>query len=295
MTLSVKQNSNSSMKKKLAGVVILYNSDASLLQNISSYIAEVDVLYAIDNSISKNQDLISALKSIPKISYLKMPTNIGIASALNIACEQAITDGFDWLLTMDQDSSASKAMVQRLYSYAKSNNNIAIISPYHASKFISEPETGDNVSEVTTVMTSGNLLNLQLYQTIGPFTEELFIDFVDHDYCLRAHQHNYKVLQVNSAILEHNLGDLQQHKFFNSIFYSTNHPPIRKHYIFRNRAYIIQKYKDDFPVFCRRELRRFMTDIFIVIFFEKQKTTKLRMMYTGVRDFFHNKMGIYRA
>ena len=35
---------------KLAGVVVLYNPDQKVLDNISSYIDELDVLYLVDNS-----------------------------------------------------------------------------------------------------------------------------------------------------------------------------------------------------------------------------------------------------
>lgn len=39
---------------KLAGVVVLYNPDQKVLDNISSYIDELDVLYLVDNSSVDN-------------------------------------------------------------------------------------------------------------------------------------------------------------------------------------------------------------------------------------------------
>ena len=39
------------MKKiKLAGVVVLYNPDDNYIDNINSYINDIDLLYIIDNS-----------------------------------------------------------------------------------------------------------------------------------------------------------------------------------------------------------------------------------------------------
>ena len=39
---------------KLAGVVVLYNPDINVEDNIRSYLDSVDVVYAVDNSISDN-------------------------------------------------------------------------------------------------------------------------------------------------------------------------------------------------------------------------------------------------
>jgi len=277
-----------------AGVVVLYNPDEKVIQNIKTYRDVVDTLFVIDNSDTANKDLGAELTNTPKVNYIKMPHNMGIAAALNIACKKAIDNGFKWILTMDQDSSASTGMVEKLLAYT-TDDNIAIISPYHANRYSPLPDTDEKFSELISAMTSGNLLNLDLYRTIGPFAESLFIDFVDHDYCLCARRLGYKIIQVNDAILEHNLGNLRQHRFFMTSLYSTNHPPIRKYYIFRNRAFMIQKYKYDFPDFCKREFRRFFTDVLVVVCFEQDKVKKLKMMYKGVRDFLHGKTGAYIA
>jgi len=277
-----------------AGVIILYNPDEKVIHNIKTYRDVVDTLFVIDNSDTADQDQVAELANTSKVDYIKMPHNMGISAALNIACKKAIDNGFKWILTMDQDSSASTEMVENLLVYT-TYDNIAIISPYHANKYAPLPDTDEKFSELTTAMTSGNLLNLDLYQIIGPFDESLFIDFVDHDYCLRARRLGYKVIQVNDAVLKHNLGNLRQHRFFTTILYSTNHPPIRKYYIFRNRAFIVQKYKHDFPDFCKREFRRFFTDVLVVVCFERDKVKKLKMMYKGLRDFFHGKTGAYES
>ena len=44
---------------KLAGVVVLYKKDKKVIQNITSYINEVDVLYLVDNSSKDNSLLVT--------------------------------------------------------------------------------------------------------------------------------------------------------------------------------------------------------------------------------------------
>lgn len=40
---------------------------------------------------------------------------------------------------------------------------------------------------------------------------DLFIDSVNHEYCLRLQKNGYKVIQLNTAIFEHNLGNRTEH------------------------------------------------------------------------------------
>lgn len=43
------------MQIHLAGVVVLYHPDESVLQNIQSYLSDLDKLYVIDNSENPEQ------------------------------------------------------------------------------------------------------------------------------------------------------------------------------------------------------------------------------------------------
>ena len=47
---------------KLAGVVVLYNPDINVEDNIRSYLDSVDVVYAVDNSISDNSERFQMIK-----------------------------------------------------------------------------------------------------------------------------------------------------------------------------------------------------------------------------------------
>ena len=88
---------------KIAACVILYHPKEKDLQNLSTYLSKVDKLYIYDNT--ENVSTGTDLKNDPKIVYFSDYENKGIAARLNQACEQAILDGYDLLLTMDQDSS----------------------------------------------------------------------------------------------------------------------------------------------------------------------------------------------
>ena len=279
---------------KISAVVVLYNPDKNVLENISSYVDSVDSLYMVDNSEKKNDSLIVSLCENTKIVYCDNQGNQGIAHALNIGCNKAIDDGYDWILTMDQDSVVTPNMLDNMFNYLEyvtNMNHISIIAPFHSNPYHSESFSDETYSEILATMTSGNLLNLTNYKQIGPFREDLFIDYVDNEYCLRGRRKGYKVIQVNNAILKHNLGELKQHKVLWKRFYSTNHSSIRRYYAFRNRIYIIHEYKNDFRDYCKFEKSRFIVDIIIVILYEKEKLQKIKMMFLGIKDGLRNKYG----
>jgi rhamnosyltransferase len=278
--------------REIAGVVVLYNPDDSILDNIHSYINDVDILYAVDNSDQKNNTLTQQLTENSKIHYIDNCGNQGIAHALNIAANQAIELGYQWLLTMDQDSHFASNILTKMLDYIqmRETSNISIIAPFHANKYHLVSPSYDLYSPVLTTMTSGNLLNLEVYTKIGGFIEDLFIDYVDNEYCLRSNLLGFKIIQINHAILNHNLGDLRRHQFLWKRFFSTNHGPLRRYYAFRNRFRIIEMYKTHFQDYCSFEKTRFIVDIIIILLYEREKCAKLRMMFRGFRDY---KRGIF--
>ena len=168
------------------------------------------------------------------------------------------------------------------------------MSPVHVLEHsINKPVQIQKVSETLDVMTSGNLLNLHIYQKIGEFINELFIDAVDQEYCLRLRHNRYKILLCEFALLEHCLGDLREFKLgFKSIRYS-NHSPIRRYYITRNRLYLLQKYFWEFPLFGFKIIKWIIFEWIKIIVLEKDKIAKNKATLEGIRDFFRGKYGKY--
>lgn len=269
-------------KIKLASVVVLYNPSQENINNISLYKKEVDRIYIVDNT----DDNIKRINNTQKLKYIKLGENKGIACALNIGAKKAIEDGYEWLLTMDQDSKMTEDIIVKMKDFLISTKeeNIGLISPYQDidSK---EDNISEDIEDMIEVMTSGNIINLDAYKKIGGFKDWLFIDCVDTDYCMNLHKHGYKVLRLNRIVMKHELGNLVVHKLFNKEYPCYNHNPIRRYYIVRNNLYINSLYKNLYPEYCKRLLRIQKGQVKRIIVFEKNKFQKLRMMYKGYRDY----------
>lgn len=92
----------------LSATVILYNPQeigiSRVIKNIQSWSSYCKKIYIIDNSPYKTTDTEIICNSIENSFYIYNGNKGGIAGAQNKACEQAVKDGFDWIMTMDQDS-----------------------------------------------------------------------------------------------------------------------------------------------------------------------------------------------
>lgn len=273
---------------KLSAIVVWYNPTENEKQNIYSYLNYVDRLYIIDNSEIKNNYIYD-----DKIRYVYNGENLGIATALNIGAKLAIKEDYKWTITMDQDTTFQNSDILKIKDYIVSNDmsDIGIVSPWHNTKLhVDKPK--DNIDFPIDVMTSGNFLNLDIFEKIGEFRDEYFIDGVDIEYCLRLKKNNYKVLRLNYIEIIHNLGDIRYKKIFKKEFLCLNHNYLRVYYRVRNYNYIKKEYYDVAPEFCDI-LVKIKALVWCIIFYENDKLRKLRSIYFAKKDFKKNIYGKY--
>lgn len=279
---------------KIVGVVVLYNPDESVVNNINSYIDDVEKLYLIDNSSIDNSNMFKH----KKFEYIANYNNLGIAKALNMGAEKAIKEGYEWLLTMDQDSMFEKNAVKDMLEFLnqmKSNTyltkvinttyeQLGLISPLH---MVGEKEdiSYDGIETMEVVMTSGNIINLKAYQKISGFKDWLFIDCVDFDYCLNLISNGYNVIRLNFVKLNHNLGNQISKKILWKTLYSSNHSAVRRYYMVRNKYYIYDMYHDKFPIYCSNLLKSTNHEHLKIWLCEKNKFLKNKYIKMGKKHY----------
>lgn len=277
------------------GVVVLYNPAINVMKNIQTYVSDLRILYVIDNSTRKNTTLISRLSNVENVQYIDAKGNQGIAQGLNVGADLAIKKQADWLLTMDQDSSFSQGEATALLTQlSRINNkkNLGILSArQNVESLVISKRDGDNLIPQESVMTSGNLLNLTVYKTVGPFLNDYFIDCVDHEYCLRLKKYGYQVLMCMSIPLNHALGDIKSKKVFGRTVYFTNHSSIRRYYMTRNRLDMCFRYFLVSPYFTAHELLKMCEEYVKIILFEDDKTKKTWATLKGIGHFLTRRFG----
>lgn len=281
---------------KISGVVVLYNPDDNVMDNIKTYIGKLDKLYVVDNSPVPNDN--KDIFNNKKIEYISNNGNKGIANALNVGAKKAISEKADWLLTMDQDSSFEKGSLEKminLLNELKTNklmnevlglryNKLGILSAIQRTK-LNKDDVLEGISYPLVVMTSGNLINLDIYKRLGGFKDWFFIDGVDFEYCLNVKKNGYDIIQMNMAELKHNLGNIEEKSIFGKKVFVTNHSANRRYYITRNRHYLYDLYNEDFLDYCALELGRTKKELLKIILFENEKLKKIKKIYKGYSDY----------
>lgn len=268
-----------------AGAITLYHPTESMLMDICQYIHGLSPCYIIDNSLQKNESLLMKIRCLPNVIYIDNDGNKGVAYALNQAVRMCRESHIPWLLLLEQDSSISISSIQLMYQYATDypGHDLGIVAANYKPQVKSS-----GIDEPLEVITSGSLINVDICNEIGGFLDELFIDEVDNEYCLRLISHGYRILKLNYIPFKHNLGNKQ----YDRKIITYNYPPARYYYIIRNTLYVSTKYKKLFPLLHKHKLRCIKKWV-KMIFYEPDTITKLIFMVRGAIDYKRNRLGTY--
>lgn len=276
---------------RLSAVVVLYNPDLDEVEkNVISYLPYVEKLFCIDNSETNKTEkswLIDG--SNLKVKYLPNKKNLGIAAALNIGYQEAIKEDYEWILTMDQDSSFSEEAITNYLAHfreSKTNAKNGILCPV-TKEF--------NIEDMTVFgshsITSGSICNLKMYAEIGGFDEKLFIDEVDADFSLKTELAGFTVTKFTDVFLNHKLGTKRRSGIFNLFFCKerTIHSPFRIYYMVRNYFYIRKKYKKFFPAIFKKRDHDFLVMLKNNIFFSGTTMKSAKRAIKGFWDYKLNR------
>jgi rhamnosyltransferase len=280
---------------KIAAVAILYHPNRNFIENLATYQAVVDKIYVFDNT-EKECELKEQILGFSKVEYFYDGVNNAIAQRLNIAAKKAISEGFDWLLMMDQDS---KFVDNSLEYYLKGieNHSLKASIPVFCLNYLRENKESSPIAQSQAIdlfITSGSVLNLSLFPVIGDFDENLFIDFVDTEYSLRCKKLGYKIIQFTNIFLVHQLGTLVKRASIKTLYLKkklkTVYSPIRYYYLCKNNLYIQKKYQDLDAVLMKNIQKTTEIHLNRGIFYGKSPFKILANIYMAHWDFRFGKM-----
>ncbi len=275
---------------KLAACVVLYNPDASVVDNIKTYASGVDEVFAVDNSDEPNAPLLDRITALGEnVTIIPMHGNQGIAAALNRGLQEASERGYGYILTMDEDSYFTDDTLQRYMDKAE-----ALFASDEKVIQVGIHNSGDKDDDLVVnnetpdwLITSGSIMRVEDSLAVGGFLEKLFIDEVDREFCYRAADRGYSFRRVLDLTMQHNLGSPIRGKIFGREFEAMGHSKIRKYYIFRNCTYVMRTYPRT-----RKPYRHFLFATWLkTILVEDDKMNKLKYMRMGRRDAKRGRFG----
>lgn len=277
---------------KVIASIVTYNSDIHRLKlNIEAILSQVNEIIIIDNGSSNVDDIQKYISKYESITIIKNCTNKGIATALNQAAEYAVRKGYDWIITLDQDSIAPDNLVSVYYNFVNFKD-IGIVCckivDRNFGEFQGQKLKTKGYEEVPMCITSASMMNLNAWKQVGGFDEKMFIDSVDFDICLSMREYGLKIIRTYDAALLHEVGHSEIRKLFGKEYQIYHHSPLRYYYMVRNGVYLGVKHH-----FIIKAVYRVLRLFFLVILFEENKLRKAKMMVLGFYHALIHRYGKY--
>lgn len=259
-------------------VIVTFNPDIDFVTNLKRHLEIVEKIIIVDNNSRVNIESIIPNEFFDKISIIHSETNNGIAWALNIGIKEAIKLDFEWVLTFDQDSVPNINLLDYYSQVLKNKKNIGLLG----TKFSDKIEPIDKITweNSLTVITSGTLHPIKIFDFVGFYNEKLYIDCVDFDFALRVNLAGYDVIRIDAPLLSHKLGTpLKKYGLE-----SSNHNLIRRYYYSRNHVFLTKTYFKKFPVWIIKKNFFFIRSILLLIIVEDNISSKLKNIFKGISD-----------
>jgi len=267
---------------KFAAGVTLYNPTQEQLSRISDLQSSFDMIFLFDNS---EPDYIKPeYPEGEKIVLQSEGFNKGLPFAFNSIISRC--DDYDFLCTLDQDSSFLHGDIVSICNYIEKSVNIddtGIVAPFI--------DYGYNVQKVDSiveqkrwVITSGAFVNLHIVKKERlKYDDNYFIDKFEIDLCWQLTTRGYKILMYHPSVLHQQLGEKKGKS-------RSSHNALRHYYLFRNRFYFNNKwYKGPKKWFLN--VAQTTRHLLMVIRYEDEPAKKLKSFAEATKDYLAGRMG----
>ena len=229
---------------KIAACIILYHPDITDLEkDIRAVSGHVDTLILWRNSPEdiNLSDIFSG-----NIIWMGDGTNQFISHPLNKCLSFCIDNGFDYLLTMDQDSEFENfgGFLAKALALAKEPryDKTVIFAPNVNKRYDSSPA----VIPVESTITSGSLCNVRAAIETGGFRESYQIYWVDSEFCHRAHLKGWNIWTLTEFKLKQQFGKKTSKRGATCYNYSAQ----AYYFLFRNMLWMHREYKSNPSLKC---------------------------------------------
>jgi rhamnosyltransferase len=277
-------------KGTIAGIVVTFAPDAAFRGRLKALASQVDTTIVVDNSEDERvQQEVRRMCVDVGCQCITNACNLGIAEALNQGIQAALPTGAKYVLTMDQDSTPAANMVVELErtrdDASRAGLSVGVVAPVTADEFmgpLSAHVDAVRWSVAKLVITSGSLIPVAIFKSVGLFRAGFFIDGVDQEFCLRIRRYGYRVVRAHAARLEHRLGTPSIHNVFGAQFIPTNHSPTRRFFMGRNIVWMVRLFLFSDTITVTRLALKLMKNGLLIAAFEDQKMKKLRAIAKGL-------------
>lgn len=283
--------------RTVCAVIVSYHPGPEMIANIPSVIEQVQGLVVVDNGSNPDElELLRATTQAAGAYLIENGENLGVAEALNQGVQWARSRGYPWVILFDQDSKLTQGFIVRMFDAWESHPDRTSVGSIHP-RYV-HPETGLERAVARaadggpiTSITSGALMPIWIFDKIGGFAAEYFIDWVDLEFSYRIRAAGLLVADARQAVLLHAAGHSRPFSFLGFHYRPGHHSAIRWYYISRNRVAVYRKYFRVFPVWMLTSMVESIKDTIKGFIVEEDRAIKFRNFMLGTWDGITGRMG----
>ena len=304
-----------SQQPKVVALVVCFHPNPQQLLALAHQLRhQVEAIYLLNNG-GISAALRGDLLLIDQLEIHDFDGNIGVAAALNFGMQLAEKTKANFVVTFDQDSAPQidhvKSLVGVWYTLDSKKApavKIGAIGPmfydgrgglheygflFSKGLWVSKHYSSGNevIVEADILITSGMLVPLSVWQEGMLFNDQLFIDLVDTDWCLRAKAKGYTNFGCFSVRMKHDMSDAHPIRMFGISVLRYGY--LRRYYYFRNCVYLLPK--EFVPL--AYKIRLFVTLLVMLLtalMIDEYKIKSFQFIVKGVCDGFSGKLGRFQ-
>ena len=291
----------SPLSSRTAAVLVVYRLKAPLEQVLEALTRAVALTVVVDNS-EHGHDSLVALVQRPGVVLLRGANRGALAGAYNMALTHLRahhTATFEQIVFLDDDSDASllgDLLGDQATALCLGKPDTAAVAPAYRDratglrgKYIElgrwrlvfmQREFSD-LRRVAFVINSMSVWRWSALERIGPFSEDLAIDHVDTEYCLRARSLGLKVYVHGGHVFAHSIGERRRFRFLGRDMQAGGHAPARRFLIGRNTLWLARAWVWREPAFAFLCLTRLAYEIAGILLAEDCVSAKLAALLRG--------------
>jgi rhamnosyltransferase len=268
-----------------------------MIGNFSKVLGQSQGLVVVDNG-SSTEAVTALMAGREELGYdlILNDNNLGIAVALNQGIQLAKEEGYSWVFLFDQDSGITEDLIKRMFAAWETHSHRDLLGAIHP-RYV-HPVSGIEPKVVrardggpVTSLTSGSLMPIWIFDKVGWFASEYFIDQVDTEFDYRIRSFGFLIADAQDAILQHSAGRPQTCEFLGFNFSPTHHSPMRRYYMSRNRVAVWRRYFFTFPMWVLRSMIQSLRETIKCFIAEEDRRRKFRNFVVGTWDGLTGKMG----
>ncbi len=275
-------------------VIVTYRPDvARLLDLCGQLVKDGAKIVLVDNT---EAPYLESGQLLGGCTLITLGYNSGIAHAQNVGLRAALAEGAAVLFFFDQDSKIWPGFVN-CFAAALDIGVAKVVSPLCIDDATNVPLPAVRIGRhgqpipvhcadaaapylVDIVISSGIAATRSVFDAVGAFDEQLFIDFVDTEWCLRCRAKQIPIYVVPNVVMRHSIGA----RYFRvGPLTISEHSAERCYYQIRNCFLLIRR--PHVPLFfSAKELASTLVNRFLLLFFVESRLSYLKAYLSAVRD-----------